>query len=609
MDLFSNSQSNVDRMFINAQNSSINGSFVDLKPEESCYIDDETSRTLELLENNVDVSNKKHSLMGYLNTNTSTTSGARLLKESIRKPFCHLQTIEHRLNCIEFLLDRLDTLSNITNCLKKFGQNLDLDSVVSVLTNLFRTRSNTLSMAEKRLEAIIIIETLVSQIPTLVSALDVSDQPILNIYKIALEDPAYEEISNDISNVIESDLKSGRGKRAKMFRIKTGVESLFDIARSTYLAAIDDLEQYVRELHKDDSLNWKLTHSELKGYYLTLNVDAKTKNMSLDAKYIRVNRTRTMISCTTRELMQSNVRAKVSYENSMRLANDILVDVLASIMNNMNSIQKLINIVAMLDIITSFAKLAHNSNGGLVKPRFTPTDTIISKAKHPVLESVLNVDGLSVVPNDIIFSTGSKNVMLVTGPNMGGKSIFLKQVALIQIMAQIGCYVPAESAHLKLMNRIVARSGTTDDNKSNCSSFMWEMRGVASALQEDKSIPNQSVMYIIDEVGRGTSIDDGASYSFSVAEELASRRNSFTVFATHFEQVFALTRLYRNVTAYHFDSERDSGSDPRKGKSKISHSLVPGIAEKDHYGIRLAETCGFPDEIVNMARKDLNIQI
>lgn len=608
MDLSQDSDG-LDNQLVNVQASFVESPFVDLKPEELCYIDDETSRTLELLQNNVDPSNKRHSLFGYLNSNTSTTSGTRLIREHIKRPFCHLPTIEHRLDCIEYLLARVDHLSNITNCLKKFGQNLDLDQVIQVIKNLFKTRSSTLLIAEKRMDALLTLESLVAQVPALICALEGSDQPTLIIYKIALEDPAYEEILSDIQSVIEVDVRPGKGKRDRMFCLKSGIEKLFDIARSTYRVAIDDLDQYVRELRKEDNLNWKLSHGESKGYYLTLTVDSNTKNMTLSPKYIRVNRTRNLISCTTRELMQSNVRANVSYENSMKLANEILVNVLASIMTNMGAIQKLINVVTMLDVITSFAKLALASNGSLVRPRFTPTDTIISKAKHPVLESVLNVNGLSVVPNDINFSVGHKNVMLVTGPNMGGKSIFLKQVALIQIMAQLGCYVPAESAHLKLMNRIVARSGTTDDNKSNCSSFMWEMRGVASALLEDKSMPNQSVMYIIDEVGRGTSIDDGASYSFAIAEELASRRNSFTVFATHFDQVFTLTSLYRNVIAYHFEYEGESRSDDGKPRYRISHSLVPGIAEKNHYGFRLAETCGFPDEILNMARKDLNIQV
>lgn len=572
-----------------------------------CYVDEESIKALELIENNVDTSNKKHSLFGYLNANTCTTTGARLLRDSILKPSCNLSLIEQRLDCVEYLVNRIDTLSNITNSIKRYGQNLDLNSVAPQLTNLLKTRSATLPMAEKRLGMLTTIEALVTQIIVVVGALETTDQPLLSSFKADLENPAYGDILFTINNVIEPEVKSGRAKRNKMFKIKEGIEKLFDIARNTYTLAINDCEEHVRNLRKDDNLPWKLNYGDSRGYFLSMSVDAQNRNIDLDAKYIRVQRNRTMISCTTHELMQLNCRANVSYENSMKLANEILEDTLGSICNHLGAINKLVEIVGVLDLITCFAKLIVHSHGALVRPRFTAMETLISKSRHPVLESVLSVNDLKVVPNDVTFVVGHKNFMLVTGPNMGGKSIFLKQVALIQIMAQIGCYVPAETAHMKIMDRIVARSGTSDDNSSSCSSFMWEMKGIASALIENANVPNPSVLYIIDEVGRGTSIEDGASFSFAIAEELAQRRNCFTVFATHFDQVFTLTALYRNVVSYYFKYD-DTSEDGDNSRLKISHTLVPGIAEKNHYGIRLAEACGLPQEILQVAMNDLGMQ-
>jgi len=592
----------------NSSSDSQTQGFIELEPKHLCYIDEETSRSLELLENNVDSSNRKHSLMGYLNTNTSTTTGTRLLREGIIRPLCHLETLEHRLDLIEYLVNRVDTLSNISNAIKRYGQSIDLDAVVPVLVNLFKARSSTLQMAEKRLDALTTIDSLVSQVSVLVGALEEADQTALRVYKSGLEDPAYLEILDDIHNVIEPEVRTGRGKRCKMFVIRQGVEPLFDIARSTYNAAINDLEEYVRGLHKEDGLAWKLSYGETRGYYLTLSLDHAARNITLNPRYIRVTKNRTMITCTTRDLMQSNVRANVSYENSMKLANEILAGALAAIMNNIGAIHKLVDIVGMLDLVTSFAKLVTSSNGTLVRPKFTTSETIIVRGRHPVLESVLKLNNLPVVSNDLVLNVGTKNFMLITGPNMGGKSIFLKQVALIQIMAQLGCFVPAESAHIKLMNRIVARSGTSDDNESNFSSFMAEMRGISTAFQEDRSSPNQSALYVIDEVGRGTSIDDGASYSFAIAEDLASRRHCFTVFATHFDQVFSLTSLYGNIIPYHFRYEEERSVDGGRSRLKISHCLAPGLTEKSHYGIRLAQACGFQDEILQMAKKDLGLQ-
>lgn len=582
-----------------------NNGFVNLEDKDLCYIDDESSRTLELLQNNIDQSNKRHSLYGYLNTYTSTTTGQRLLKEAITRPLFNSQTIEDRLDCVEYLVHRVDTLSNIANNIKRFGQNIDLDNMIPCLINLVKTRIQSFTMAEKRLDAITTIETVISQIPSLVSALELIDQPLINVFKVALSDPAYTDINDDIHNVIEPEVKAGRGKRAKMFRIKYGADSLLDIARSTYNAAKSDLEQYVREINKDDGFSWKLNYGDSRGYYLYINTNQLPNNFKLPARYIRVNKSRAQITCVTQELMQLNVRASVSYENSMKLASEILGQVLTSIMQYSPALQKLRDIVGLLDLLTSFAKLVISSNGALVRPKFTVNETIVVKSRHPVLESVLRVNDIPVVPNDITLRAGDKNFMLITGPNMGGKSIFLKQVALIQVMAQLGCFVPAESALVKLVNRVVARSGTSDDYNSNCSSFMWEMRGIATALQEDNSKLSRSVLYVIDEVGRGTSIDDGSSYSFAIAEELSSRRNCFTVFATHFEQVFALSHLYGNITPYYFKYEDDEDSPESRTRLRISHKLVPGILDRDHYGIRIAEACGLSEEILAVAKKDL----
>lgn len=582
--------------------------FVEFEPKDYCYIDEETARALELLHNNVDISNRKHSLLGLLNINTCTTSGTRLIKDSILKPFYRLSAIESRLDCVEFLVNRVDTLSNISNSLKRFGQGIDLEKFIGNLVDLFKTRQDTLHTAERRLEAITTVESLLSQVPILISSLEGLDQQTLNIFKIALSDPAYQNILQDIYTIIEQDAKASRTRRGKIYRIRQGVESLFDIARSTYLAAIDDLEQYVRELNKEDGLPWKLSHAETRGYYLTLFSDQVPKGIRLDAKYIQVNKTRAVITCTTREMMQSNVRTNVSYENSMKLANDILTSTLSFIISNLESILKLVDIVAILDLLTSFAKLVVSSNGSLVRPKFTASDTMIVKGRHPLLESVLCVNNLPVIPNDVLLSNNHKNFMLITGPNMGGKSIFLRQAALIQIMAQIGCYVPAQSAHLKPMNRIVARTGTSDDILSSCSSFMYEMRGISSALQKNMVHPTENVLYVIDEVGRGTSIDDGAGYSFAIAEELASKKSCFTVFATHFEQVFLLTNLYSNITAYYFKYEEEYDRETGKPKLKITHCLAPGLSKRNHYGLRLAEACGLPDEILQTARQGIKIE-
>lgn len=577
--------------------------FIELGPEDICNVDEETARTLELVRNNDDIFNRKHTLFGYLDLYTSTTSGSRLLKDNILRPLCHQVTLEHRLECVEFLTNHPDVLSCISNCLRNYGTSIDLDNFIPSLHNVHKKRAYTISVAEKRLDIITTVELIVSHVPSLLSALDDLPQQTLILYRNALLDPSYNEILDEIYNVIEPEVTTNKAKRSRMFRIKSGVDALFDVARCTYLAAVDDLEQYVKELQREDNLPWKLGYSETKGYFLSLT--CVPRNLKLNPRYIRVVRTRTQLTCTTTDLMRTNVRATISYENSMKLTNEILLKLITSIVTHVESLHRLVSVVGMLDLVVCFAKHATQSRGRLVKPKFNTSETVIIGSRHPVLETVLSISDMPVVPNDVFFSAGTRNLMLVTGPNMGGKSIFLKQVGLIQIMAQIGCFIPAMSGDMKLMNRIVARSGIGADHESSCSSFMWEMRGIATALRDDDLATSPSVLYVIDEVGRGTTIDDGTSYGFAIAEELANRRNCFTVFATHFEQVFQLSNLYNNIHSYHFEYEEKIDPENGRPKLKISHCLVPGIADRCHYGLKLAEAFRLPEELLQTARKHL----
>lgn len=569
-----------------------------LDDKDFCYIDAETARNLELVQNGADSNNKRDSLHGFLNANTATTTGSRMLYDNILSPFNHLETLEHRLDCTDYLVEKPDFLGLISGCIKPFGHNVDLDRLVIVLENLHESRSTTIGTAEKRLETLVTLDSLLQSVGPLVEALSRTEERTLLVFRDELKNPAYQAMAAEINRVIEIE-EAQRGysrKRSKIMRVKKGIEKLFDVARSTFTAAIDDIEQYIKNLIRDDGLLWRLAHTESRGYFLTMNADQLPKGATLPPKYIYVNKNRKQISCTTQELMVSNNRANLSYENSMNMTNEILARLLSSIIDHKQALDSLVNVIGNLDIITCFAKFANTYQGRLVRPTYNCSQTVVMKSKHPVLEAVLGHSNLKVEPNDIALATRHRNFMLVTGPNMGGKSVYLKQVAIIQVMAQIGCRVPAESADIKLMSRIVVRSGSTDDSKSNCSSFMWEMKGIASAIQQEKDSLSESALYIIDEIGRGTTIDDGASYSFAIAEELAMRWNSFTVFATHFDQVFYLTNLYGNVKPFHFEFYEDED-----GRLSITHNLVPGFAEKNHYGIKLAQAVGLPEEILKVA--------
>lgn len=571
----------------------------DIPPDQICSIDDETKLILELTCNGVDSVNRRDTLLGYLN-HTCTSVGYRMLKDEVTRPLAHVNSLELRLGCIEHFINRSDSHALVINELNHLDQGVELDKLVSNIVSLEQRRGNTLSLAEKRLDIAVSLHRIINRIPSLIDALTNIDHPIINIFRDALDDTEYGQINETLMSVLEfDDSKSNKAKRQRISKIKNGIHDLFDIARNSYNEAINNLEAYVHELQVDDHLPWKLSYSETKGYLLSMPTAKVATNLTLPPKYIRVVKTRTQITCSTRDMMTVNVRANVSYENSMKLANEVLGGLLKNIMGHLGAIHKLVEIVGRLDFLSSLAKLAISSNNTLVKPKFSNSETIIEESRHPILEKILELNDKKIVHNDVCLSNSHSNFCLITGPNMGGKSVYLKQVALIQIMAQIGSYVPAKSAIIKPVNRIVVRVGSNDDGKTSCSSFMSEMRGVSSALVGDRG----AALYLIDEIGRGTSVEDGTAYSIALAEELASRRNCFSLFATHFSVMTKLPKLVKGVKVFQFKIDRDENE-----KHHFSgHNLIPGGVELCHYGIELAETCGLPVEITQQARKYLGI--
>ncbi|CAN1174651.1 DNA mismatch repair protein MSH4 [Linum perenne] len=260
-----------------------------------------------------------------------------------------------------------------------------------------------------------------------------------------------------------------------------------------------------------------------------------------------------------------------------------------AIREDVSALTLLAEALCLLDmIVNSFAHtISTKPSGQYVRPEFTNDGPLaIDSGRHPILETIHN----EFVPNNIFISEAS-NMVTVMGPNMSGKSTYLQQVCLIVILAQIGCYVPACFATIRVVDRIFTRMGSTDSLESNSSTFMTEMRETAFIMQN----VSQRSLIVMDELGRATSSTDGFSIAWSCCEHLLSLK-AYTIFATHMENLAELAVIYPNVKILHFDV------DIRNNRLDFKFQLKDGPRHIPHYGLLLAEVAGLPSSVIETAR-------
>ncbi|XP_065529076.1 mutS protein homolog 4 isoform X6 [Lathamus discolor] len=282
-----------------------------------------------------------------------------------------------------------------------------------------------------------------------------------------------------------------------------------------------------------------------------------------------------------------------AYYNSLEDTR-IVCKLLNEIYEHIHCLYKLSDIVSMLDMLLSFAHACTLSD--YVRPEFTDT-LAIKQGWHPILEKIA-VE--KPVPNNTYLTEGN-NFVIITGPNMSGKSTYLKQIALCQIMAQIGSYVPAEYCSFRIAEQIFTRIGMDDDIETNASTFMKEMKEITYIIQN----ANDKSLIIIDELGRGTSAEEGIGICYAVCEYLLNLK-AFTLFATHFLELCHIDALYPNVENYHFEVQHVRSSAGNKEKIAYTYTLSKGYTEEKNYGLKAAEVSSLPSSIVVDAKEITN---
>lgn len=533
-------------------------------------LDYNTRRNLELTRTMMN-KEKKGSLIWLLDK-TKTAMGKRLLRYWLEHPLLNIGTILNRQSAIADLVDDTVQRLEITESL------IGIFDIERLMTKIVYGNANA-----KELRSLCGAFENLPQIKNLISKFDSSLMRKLTEDIDPLED-IYQLIDTAIEEEPPFSVREGG-------LIKEGYNEELDAVRSdmnnsTSLLAQIELEQK----EKTGIPKLKVGYNRVFGYYIEVTNSYKDK---VPEEYIRKQ---TLTNCEryiTQELKDLEGRILGAKDRSFGMEYAIFDEIRKVVANNLDRIEKTAKAIATLDVLTSLANVASDNN--YTRPEVNQSSKIILKdSRHPVVEALLS--GAPFVPNDVTLDNDSNRVAIITGPNMAGKSTYMRQVALIVLMAQMGSFVPASYAEIGVVDSIFTRVGASDDLASGQSTFMVEMNEVANIVKK----ATKNSLLILDEIGRGTSTYDGMSIARAVLEFVADKKKlgAKALFATHYHELTVMENLLDGVKNYNIAVKK------RGDDITFLRRIIPGGAD-DSYGIEVAKLAGLPDWIIKRAKEIL----
>ena len=540
-------------------------------PQEYMKLDVSARRNLELTETMR--SREKRGTLFWVLDKTKTSMGRRLLRTSIEQPLLSVNAINRRLNAVTELTRNSILVSELA---AELDGVYDLERLMTrvVYGNPPVKDMIALGMTAARLPA---IRELLGEVQcALLREIEQNIDPLNDIAEL---------IGSAIDPDSEAPLKEGGV-------IREGYDAALDEARHLskdirgILAEIEEREKEATGIR-----TLRIGYNRVFGYYIEVSNSFKDQ---VPAHYIRKQTLTNAERYITEEIKELEERVLHAQQDAVERAAELYEQVRATVAAELPRIQQTAAAVAGLDMLCSFATVALNNN--YCCPTVDLSDEIeISEGRHPVVEQLL--DGAPFVPNDTKLNNREQQIAVLTGPNMAGKSTYMRQVALIVLMAQIGSFVPAASARIGIVDGIFTRVGASDDLTTGQSTFMVEMNEVATILREatDKSL------LILDEIGRGTSTYDGMSIARAVIEYIADRKKlgAKTLFATHYHELTELEELIPCVKNYNVAVKK-------RGEEIIFlRRIIPGGVDES-YGIEVSKLAGIPRWVIDRAYEVLS---
>ena len=533
-------------------------------PGEYMILDMFTRINLELTQT-MRGSKKKGSLLHVLDK-TSTAMGGRLLRKYVEEPLVNKKKIDERLNVIEEIKEDFSLREDLIDILKNV---YDIERICGKIAFEKVTPKEMINLKNS-----------IEKLPLLRKRINECDGTTIKKYIDNMEDlrDIYELINEAIIEDPSITIKEGNIIKSSYNK---ELEELRDISKNGAFM-IKDIEN--REREKTGVKSLKIGFNKVFGYYIEIT-KVNLANLDLEGRYIRKQTLSNAERFITEELKEIEDKILHAEEKIKALEYEIFIKIRKIIYDNIDRIQNVAKIIANIDVFTSFATVAHINN--YVKPNINEDDKLdIKNGRHPVIENIVGEENF--VPNDTYLNSGENIINIITGPNMAGKSTYMRQTAIICLMAHMGSFVPAEYANIPICDRIFTRVGASDDLSQGQSTFMVEMSEVSHILKNatDKSL------VILDEIGRGTSTYDGISLAWSIVEYIEKNIKCKTLFATHYHELTDLENEFAEVKNYSVAVKDD-------GENIIFlRKIISGAADKS-YGIYVAKLAKLPDEVIN----------
>lgn len=540
-------------------------------PSDYMMLDASTRRNLEI-SFTMQEGKREGSLISILD-NTETAMGGRLLKKWITAPLRKLDPILQRQESIEEFFANKKLRENLKNELKEIG---DIERLISKVCT---GRANPRELVN--------LKTSLKKVPLLKQLLDQAESKSISTINKRL---------NDLDDVV-AKLEIAIADSPPLSITDGGIiregyspelDELRDIS-SNAKTWISNMQKEERERSNIPSL--KVSYNRVFGYYIEIS---NTHRNKIPDNYIRKQTLVNSERYITPELKVYEDKILNAQENIGNLEYNLFNEIRSFVATKTEAIQENARLIAMLDTYLSFAECADNYN--YVKPNINNSDKLeILNGRHPVVEQILS-HGDKFTPNDCTLSNDDTQIIVLTGPNMSGKSVYLRQVGLLVLLAQIGSFVPADSASIGLIDRIYTRVGASDNITAGESTFLVEMQEAANILN---NATNKSLI-LFDEIGRGTSTFDGISIAWSITEYLHENPNvaAKTLFATHYHELNEMAEIFPRIKNYKVDV-REYGD-----KVIFLHKVTKGGADHS-YGIQVAKMAGLPLFVVNRAKEIL----
>jgi DNA mismatch repair protein MutS len=538
---------------------------------ESMILDAVTVRNLELLEPLFAGETRESTLIHVLDQ-TCTGMGGRMLRARLLRPCLQLEEIEARLDAVQAALQATITRAETRKLLANV---LDLERLLAKLM---------LGTAGPR--ELLALGRSLSLVPKLKEYAASFDAARWRAIAVGLDE--IPEVRDRILNAIAEEppvsLSDGGTIRAGFH---AGLDELRDLSRNSrqFIAQIE-----LRERARTGIQSLKVRFNNVFGYYLEIS---KANLQHAPADY---ERKQTLVNAerfTTPELKELESKVLDAEDKMLTLEREIFQELRLFAAEHAGRIRQTAAAIAELDVICALAQVAAENR--YVRPSFTESGEIrIVAGRHPVIEKLAEREALRFIPNDLYFDTESQFIAVITGPNMGGKSTYLRQAAAIVILAQVGSFVPADSAALSLVDRVFTRIGAADNLARGRSTFMVEMTETAVILNTATS----RSLVVLDEIGRGTATYDGLALAWSVVEHIHQRIRARTLFATHYHELTELADQLPGVVNLHV-SVKEAGD-----QVIFLRKVEPGRADRS-YGIEVARLAGLPVAVVERAREIL----